>query len=182
MNVRRTVVCVAYLLLAFLAQALLAARMTIGVARPDFLIVAAACIGLLAPMTEGVVYGISAGLLMAVLVGFNYASHIISRASAGWVSAKMGNMMSHENLLTPLIGVAAATLTAQIVTLAMAPMALGPWWRQTLGEILYNAICMMSLYLIVRRLIRPGRPLDSYERRLRKSVKMGIRRRSRVRF
>jgi len=152
-------------------QADVSARVAIGAARPDFLLIAVVCISLLTNATFSIASGLCAGAIAAALSGINYGTFIVTRIAAAWVSTGIAKAMSRQSLLTPLVAIAAATLTERALAFLMAPGSIRASAAQTAGELIYNLALVVPAYLALQPLMRPRRIREPIERRLRRQSK-----------
>lgn len=166
MIVKRVIVFALVIATACVLQGTLSSPISIHHARPDFLILALTCLALLTNPAQGVAAGFCGGLVTAVLSGINYGTFMVSRIAAGWVSGWIGRTMNREALLTPLAGITAATLVSQLIAFIMAPYNPVRWAGLTAGELAYNLVLMIPIYLVLQRIVRPRRTRDRFERKL----------------
>ncbi len=169
MMVKRVIVVTIALVISALLQGSVAVQMAVGPARPDLILIAVVCAGLLTNPAQGISGGLVGGVLMAVQVGTNYGTFIVTRVVAGWVSGVIGRTLHRESLITPLLAIVAATVATQLLAFVMAPSAPKRWALGSLGELVYNVVLVLPVFLTLQRMIRPPRARDPYERRLRRN-------------
>ena len=168
MTLRPIVIGVAFLFLATIAQASYAARIALGFARPDLILIAIVCCGVLTSSTLGLAAGLCGGILTASMTGIDYGTFIASRIAAGWIGAAIPCALHGDSLVTPLAATAAATVAAQIICFAMAPGSLRYWALTSIGELIYNIVLVLPIFIVLRALITPRRGQDRYMRRMRR--------------
>lgn len=166
MSRRLLAATVVFLGLATVAQATFAAMLSVGLARPDLLLITMVCLCVLSPVNAGLGIGLCGGILSAAMSGVDYGSFLASRIAAGWASAAMARAMRADNPLMPLAAVCATTVISQTIFFVMAPDAPVFWAQTSLGELVYNAILALPIYLVVRSLVRPRPRRDPYMRRI----------------
>jgi rod shape-determining protein MreD len=154
--------------LATIAQAAYSARIALGAARPDLLLIAVVCCAVLTSSTLGLAAGLCGGILMASMTGVDYGTFIASRMAAGWIGAAVPRALRRDSLITPVAAMAAATAAVQVICYAMAPGSLRYWAITSLGELIYNVALALPVFLVLRALIRPRRAREPYMRRLKR--------------
>lgn len=158
--VRQTVLAVLLLLLAGVLQGRVAHSMAIGSAQPDFVLVTLACAATLIGGTSGWGLGLWAGLLTAALVPQTLGSFLVSRAAGGAVAGALAGSVIQRSLVVPPLAALAATATAEIIYVLMAPTHhLRAWAAAAGGETLYNMVWAVPVFLLMRR-VGIGRKSD----------------------
>ncbi len=155
--------------LAAVLQGRVAHAVSIHGAQPNLPLVALACSALLVGSTPGLLLGFWAGLLAAVSFPLTYGSLFVSRILAGAFAGGFGRSLIRDNLVVPPVMVFATTLLAELIYLLMAPGQpihhLRRWAEQTGGELLYNTLLALPVYLLLR-LLQVGRQQEDPFRRL----------------
>ncbi|HEY3332256.1 MAG TPA: rod shape-determining protein MreD [Capsulimonadaceae bacterium] len=168
MIAKRLIVFVLTLVVAATLQGSASAAVAIHHARPDFLLIAITCLGLLTSPAQGITAGLCGGVAMGALAGVNYGTFMVSRIAAGWAAGQIGRTMNRESLVTPFVTMLVTTIGAQVIAFVMAPYNPGYWAITSLGELAYNLVLVVPIYAALQRLIRPKRPRDPYVRRIRR--------------
>ena len=157
MTVLRSLVwAILALLLAAALQGRLAHALHVRWAQPDFILVTLGCAATLLGGGRATFLGLWAGLLTAALVPGTFGTFLTSRTLAGALAGWVQRFLIRDSLLVPPLVVLAATLTAEMVYVLMAPgVARHPlrlWLFKVGGEALYNMLFAFPVFWLLRRL------------------------------
>lgn len=160
----RQVLLAAFLLwLAAVLQGRVAHAVAFRGAQPDFPLVLLSSSALLLGSLRGSILGFWAGLLAAASFPAAYGSVFASRIVAGAFAGSLGSSLIRANLLVPPLVTLAATVLAESACTLIAPsFALHHsrrWLLGTGGEVLYNTVLALPVYLGLR-LCRIGQLQD----------------------
>ncbi len=160
---RQVALAAFFLWLAAILQGRVAHEVSIRGAQPDLPLVVLSGSAILVGSMRGSLLGFWAGLLAAVSLPAAYGSVFAGRIVAGALAGSLGSSLIRSNLLVPPLVTLAANLLAEIVSALIAP---GPalhhsrrWLVQTGGEVLYNTVLALPVYLLLR-LCRIGQLRD----------------------
>jgi len=149
--------------LAAILQGRVAHALSIGAAQPDLPLVALSCGSLLVGSARGAVLGFWAGLLAASAFPQTYGSLFVSRILAGAFAGGFGRNLIRDNLVVPPLVVLATSALAELLYVLMVPGLavhhVRRWAEQTGGEVLYNTLLALPVYLFLR-LLQVGRPRE----------------------
>jgi len=149
--------------LAFVLQGRAAHAVSIHGAQPDLPLVVLSCGALLVGSARGAVLGFWAGLLAASVFPQTYGSLFVSRILAGAFAGGFGRNLIRDNLVVPPLVVLATTTLAELLYVLMAPNLavhhVRRWAEQAGGEVLYNTLLALPVYLFLR-LLQVGRQRD----------------------
>jgi len=164
-SIRSTLLVAALLWLAVIGQGTLAHAINIHGVQPDFPLVVLSCGSLLVGGVGGTWLGFWAGLLAAVSFPQAYGSLFFSRIAAGAFAGSVGQNLIRDNMLVPPLVTVASTLLAEMLTALLAPgyvfHHLRHWVMLMGGELLYNALLAIPLFLFLRG-IRVGQVTEDY--------------------
>lgn len=151
------VTIVSLFLLAAIQQAF-AARLSIWGAEPDFLLVGAICLSLLADRSRGAIAGFLAGLAHGALAGSNLAAYAASRAVGGFCASwsKVGGYEIRP-LSVGTVTFAVSILTGVVWMLIGLRSGIGGFLAATIGTAMVNGVLAMPMYALLRRLADPPR-------------------------
>ena len=160
----RQMALAAFLLwLAAVLQGRVAHAMAFRGAQPDLPLVFLCACAILVGSLRGSVLGFWAGLLAAASFPAMYGSLFASRIVAGAFCGSLGSSLIRANLFVPPLVTLAASLLAEGVCTLIAPNPalhhLRRWGMQTGGEVLYNTVLALPVYLGLR-LCRIGQIRD----------------------
>ena len=160
---RQTVLAAFFLWVAVVLQGRVAHAVNIHGAQPDFPLVVLSSSAILVGSLRGSLLGFWAGLLAAVSLPASYGSVFASRIVAGAFAGSLGSGLIRSNFLVPPLVTLAASLLAELACTLIAP---GPalhhshqWLVQTGGEVLYNTVLALPVFLLLR-LCRVGQLWD----------------------
>jgi len=146
--------------LAAILQGRAAHALSIHGAQPDLPLVALSCGSLLVGSARGAALGFWTGLLAASAFPQTYGSLFVSRILAGAFAGGFGRNLIRDNLVVPPLVVLAATVLGELLYVLMAPGLavhhVRRWAEQTGGEVVYNALLALPVYLFLR-LLQVGR-------------------------
>lgn len=160
----RQVMLAAFLIwIAAVLQGRVAHAIAIRGAQPDLPLVVLSGCALLVGSLRGTMLGFWAGLLAAASFSASYGSAFAGRIVTGAFAGSLGSSLIRSNLLVPPLVAFAATLLAEAVGTLIAPSLavhhLRRWLIQTGGEVLYNTVLALPIYLGLR-LCRIGQIRD----------------------
>ena len=142
--------------LAALVQGRGAHAISIRGAQPDLPLVALTCAAFLMGSLPGTGLGFWTGLLAGAAFPSTYGSVFASRIVAGAFAGSFGRSLICDNWIVPPLVVLATTLLAEGVHVLMAPGLAAHDARRWLlllgGELLYNTLLALPLFLLLRRL------------------------------
>lgn len=151
---RQVVLAALFVWLAIIFQGRLAHAIVFRGAQPDFPLVVLASSAILVGSLRGTLLGFWAGLLAAAALPTAYGSVFAGRIAAGAFAGRFGSRLIRTNLLVPPLVTLAASLLAEIVPALVAP---GPalhhprlWLVQAGGEVAYNTVLALPVYLALR--------------------------------
>jgi rod shape-determining protein MreD len=142
--------------------------LSIGPARPDFILTTIACLAAFEEETTGAVFGAWGGLLMgSVMGGLTFGSYLISRTVAGAVCGLFGDRTLNSRTVVGILAAFLGTLCGECLFYVMAPThRVLQWAERVLLECLYDALLAAPLTLLLRRVLlaaprpdRLGRPI-----------------------
>lgn len=153
---RPLVLAVLALLLAAVAQGRLSHAVQFHWAQPDFILLTLACTGVLLGGNRAILLGLWAGLLTSALIPGIYGTLLTSRVLAGGLAGYAARFVIRDSLIVPPLVTLLVTGIAEVVRVLMAP---GPswhpihlWLEKVGGEMLYNALLALPVYVLLRRL------------------------------
>lgn len=160
-----SILLAALLWLAVVCQGSLAHTINIRGVQPDFPLVVLSCGSILVGGVGGTWLGFWAGLLAAVSFPQAYGSLFFSRIAAGAFAGSVGQNLIRDNILVPSLVTIASTLLAEMLTALLAPgyvfHHLRHWVSLTCGELCYNALLAIPVFLFLRG-IRVGQVTEDY--------------------
>lgn len=159
--VRRTVLVIILLVCASAAQSAWANSMTVGGARPDFVLITSLLCSQFCSSIEGASVGFGAGLLSASLAtpfDGGFGSIVVSRtlvcAGVGWLDERV----FRDNAAIAVALVSGGTLLAEGLFYVFDPHFPAVRWARGVGlELIYNVFLTIPIYLIVRLCVRTRR-------------------------
>lgn len=138
-------------------QQVVAARLSIAGAHPDFLLVLLAAGSLFMNRSRAAVLGFFCGLIQGSLAGANLTHYVLSRTIGGFMASWFQNARLEPNLAVAFGTGFFTTLAAQILLMFLAPPRdLVPYLGATIGSAVYNGILVLPVYLFLKSAI--GRP------------------------
>lgn len=165
MLLRRFFILLVLVLLAAVLQAGFSEDVTIGRAHPDFVLVVAACGGVLTGPVRATFTGLWAGLLTAILSDVNYGSLLVSRTVMGILAGWLHHHVIRDSIVVPPLVALAATAVAEIIYFLMAPShGITIWLRSVGGEALYNMALSFPIYFGLRAIGMGPEPVSPFER------------------
>ncbi|MBX5464587.1 MAG: rod shape-determining protein MreD [Clostridia bacterium] len=142
----------------------LAWRLEVAGVRPDFLLVAAALVGLRQGPWRGAAWGLAAGLVADLAVGRLVGLPALWKGLAGWAGGRFARNFYEENLLGPA-AVLPPLAFAQTVSVGLAVGWLAhlpgdPWALLPLGlhAAVYETLVGSAIHVLWPRSGRPARP------------------------
>ena len=167
-SMRHAALSALFVWLACVLQGRVAHSISLGIAEPNFPLVALTCSALLLGSRAGIGLGFLAGLLTASSFPATFGSLFASRIVAGAFAGGLQRSLIRDNVLVPPLVTLAATLIAEVISFVMAPGLsihhLRHWALSLGGEALYNAALALPLHFLMR-LLQIGRlPVDPYAR------------------
>lgn len=155
-GMRGIAVCALTLFVAAVLQQSLAYRVSFLGARPEFMLVALAVLGMFNGRPGGMVIGFFDGLIVGAASGANLQHYIVSRVivglALGWTSsAELPRSVPSAG------GVAcAATVGAQIVLMFFAPPhSIGAFVADTIRTAVYNGVLAIPVYALLKKFVAP---------------------------
>ncbi len=160
---RQMVLAACLLWLAAVFQGRVAHAIAFRGAQPDLPLVFLSVAALLVGSLRGSILGFWTGLLAASSFPAAFGSVFASRIVAGAFSGSFGSALIRSNLLVPPLVTLAASLLAESIAALIAPSFarhhLRRWLIGTGGEVLYNTLLALPVYLLLR-LCRIGQIRD----------------------
>ena len=157
---RHVVLAALIVWLAAILQGRVSHALSIHGAQPDLPLIALSCGALLVGSARGAVLGFWTGLLAASAFPQTYGSLFVSRILAGAFAGGFGRNLIRDNLVVPPLVVLATSILAELLYVLMAPGLavhhVRHWAEQTGGEVLYNTLLALPVYLFLR-LLQIGR-------------------------
>jgi rod shape-determining protein MreD len=147
------------LAVAAVLQMTIAYSLSIGPARPDILLTTLICAGLMLGMTASSAAGVWAGILIATMVGVNFGSFLVSRATVGLLTGYLAEQGLREEIAVPPLATLVATVLCEGIYYLMAPAHRGIWWAERVAlEAVYNAVLSVPITLLLRRMGLKAKP------------------------
>lgn len=137
-------------------QQVVAPRISLFGASPDFLLIALAAGSLFLNRSQGSWLGFACGLIHGALAGANVTHYVISRTTGGFFAG-----WSRTTTLEPNVALAFGTaffltLFSQVLFMFLAPpKELGPYLGATIIAAVYNGVLVLPVYLLLKRTLRP---------------------------
>lgn len=160
---RQMVLAAVLIWLAVILQGRVAHAVAFRGAEPDLPLVVLSSSAILVGSLRGSLLGFWAGLLAAASFPALYGSVFASRIVAGAAAGSLGSSLIRANFLVPPLVTLAASLLAEGVCTLIAPNPalhhLRRWGIQTGGEVCYNTVLALPVYLGLR-LCRIGQIRD----------------------
>lgn len=139
-------------------QQVLPDRVAVLGARPDFLLTATLCLGLLIPAPGSISVGFFTGLFQGAMVGANLAQYILTRMVAGYAASRLSELEIEIGPPLAALFVALGTIAAQILMMFLAPpRSLGGFIGDTIQMAIYNAVIAVPLFAALRPLLKSSR-------------------------
>lgn len=139
---------------AAILQGRVAHAVSIRGAQPDLPLIVLSGSAVLVGSVRGTLLGFWAGLLAAASAPAAYGSFFVSRILAGAFAGSLGSTLIRDNLFVPPLVTLATTLLTEFTCLLMAPgLALHhthSWLTQVGGELIYNTLLALPIYLLLR--------------------------------
>lgn len=137
-------------------QQVLAPRLAIAGAMPDFLIVLLAASSLFMPRASSAAVGFACGLVQGALAGANLMHYVISRSIAAFLTSWPQNQRLEPNAMLAFGTAFFLTLVSQILFMFLAPpRQLMPYLGATIVSAAYNGVLVLPVYFPLRRLVKP---------------------------
>jgi len=149
---RQVVLIVFLLLLAAALQGLFAVSLRIGGAQPSLPIVLLACAASLLGEARGAFLGLWTGLLIVSMTPDHPGSILTSTIFSGVFAGLLQRTFARDSPFVPPLVVFATTIFQQGVFVLMNPHHLRLWAFSTLGEVIYNTILALPVYMLLRRI------------------------------
>jgi cell shape-determining protein MreD len=157
-STRGVLVAIVCLYFAAALQQTFAYRIAIFGAAPDFLLLCAIALGMLAGRTKAALAGFAAGLLHGALAGANIAAYTISRSFAAFVASWTKHIGYEVTLGAVAVITFLCTIIGEIAWMFMGVRSgIGAFLGATIGTALYNAVLVIPLYALLRRVVDPPR-------------------------
>ncbi len=148
------VVCVLYLMTAFVLDMVLARRIEFHGVRPDLTMAALVPLALTVRRTGGAFLGLLAGALQGSCVSLYMGSFAVSRALAGWTVGLLEQRLFRDSLIVAAAAGLIASLTADSAFFLFAPQPQSAlYWLGALGRAAWTALLVIPNALLVRRLL-----------------------------
>lgn len=142
------------LVVAAILQFVVAPRISVFGAAPEFTLIVAFCLSLLVRQSLGAVTGFVSALLTGALSGSTLTAYVFTRSLACFGLATASDLEPSPK--SAAIAVAGTTLLTQIVLMFVAPTAdLGEYVRVTFIQAILNGILAWPTYAGLQRLVRP---------------------------
>lgn len=155
-------VCVLYLLAAFVLDMVLARRIEFLGVRPDLTMAALVPLALTVRRKGGAFLGLLAGALQGSCVSLYLGSFAVSRALAGWTVGLLEQRLFRDSLIVAAAAGLIGSLTADGAFYLFAPQPQsGLYWLVALGRAGWTALFVIPNALLVRRLL-PLTPQPAY--------------------
>ena len=151
----RQVALAAFLIwLAAVLQGRVAHAVSIRGAQPDLPLVVLSGSAILVGSVRGSLLGFWAGLLAAASLPVAYGSVFAGRIAAGAFAGSLGSSLIRSNLLVPPLVTLMASIVAEIISALIDPSRAlhhsHRWLIQTGGEILYDTLLALPVFLLLR--------------------------------
>ena len=144
-------------IMAILQQVLPDRAAVLG-ARPDFLLTATLCLGLLIPAPQSIAVGFFTGLFQGAMVGANLAQYIVTRMVSGYVASRVSELEIEIGPPLAALCIAVGTVGAQILMMFLAPpRSLGGFIGDTIETAIYNGVIAMPLFAVLKPLLKKER-------------------------
>lgn len=138
-------------------QQVVAARLAIAGASPDFLLSGLAAASLFLPRSRAALLGFFCGLIHGSLAGANVTHYVISRTVSGFLASWLQNTRIEPNFVVAFVTGFLTTLFAQILLMFLAPPRdLLAYLGATIGSAVYNGLLVLPVYFVLKSFI--GRP------------------------
>lgn len=145
--------------LAVVFQQALPDRMAVFGARPDFVLTAAICLGLLLPAPGCIIVGFFAGLGHSATIGANLVQYVFSRSLASYGASRISELEIEIGGILAAVAVLVGTLGAQLVMMFLAPpRSVGGFIGDTIQTAIYNAVIAAPLYVGLSQFLKKERP------------------------
>jgi LytS/YehU family sensor histidine kinase len=165
MILRRFILLLGLILLAAIIQAGFGNDVSIMRAKPDLILVVAACGGVLTGPVRATISGLWAGILTAALSPVNYGSILVSRTAMGILAGWIHNHVIRDSIVVPPLVVLGGTLTTEVIYFLMAPTHnIHAWVRILGGEVIYNVALSFPVYFGLRALGMGPEEVSPFER------------------
>lgn len=148
----RPVVVLAIFMLALSLQTTVLSGISISGVKPDLVLVATLCIGLLTGPGTGAVLGAVAGMMEGYAQGMHLGTLGFSRSLASFLAGTVETHVQSDHVVVPTLTVMIGSLAAHAVYFVMAPeFPLMRPLRIALIETLLNMIFTPPLFMILAR-------------------------------
>lgn len=143
-------------------QLALAPNIAIAGAKPNFLLVAVVCAGVLAGSRTGVIVGFSAGLLYDLIAQGPFGTMIITLALVGFVVGYFARGLMLESMGMTIVVFVVSTLFAEFVDAVLLTIAgvnssfLTALYMNVLPSALYDTVFAIICFLIMRHFMAPA--------------------------
>src|SRR5579883_1807411 len=163
MILRRFLLLLTFVLVAAILQAGFGNDVSVMKAKPDLILVVAACGGVLTGPVRATLTGLWAGILTASLSPVNYGSILVSRTLMGILAGWLHHHVIRDSIIVPPLVVLVGTVTAEVIYFLMAPTHNIHAWAKLLGgEILYNMALSFPIYFGLRAIGMGPEPVSPF--------------------
>jgi len=129
---------------------------TVFGARPLFILVFVACMGMVNRPAWGAGAGFLAGIVEGSLAGANLTQYVTSRALTGFCVAWVRSTDLQFGVILAAIGTLLSTLGANAILMIFAPPAdIGSFIRATIFSAMYNGVLAMPLFAVLQHFAKP---------------------------
>ncbi|MCW5934032.1 MAG: rod shape-determining protein MreD [Fimbriimonadia bacterium] len=153
---KRIIVIALIILFAVSAQGVWATAMQVGVAAPDFTLLALAFIALQTQPATGATAGFFIGLMQGALSAQTLGSYALSRVFGGFIVGWLPVWFERSHILMTLTACIMAVVVSETALFLLAPRNdFVDWILRVGGKIVYNIVLALPVYAIIKRLIPP---------------------------
>ncbi|MHB8635700.1 MAG: hypothetical protein ACYC96_04420 [Fimbriimonadaceae bacterium] len=149
-------VCAGILFVAAVLQQALAFRLAVFGARPDFMLVALAVLGMFASRSGGMVLGFVDGLVVGAMSGANLQHYVASRTLTGLLIGWVSSAEVPRTIPAAAIAAAGVTVVAQLTLMFLAPPhSITPFLTDTIRGAVYNGVLAIPVYALLKKIVAP---------------------------
>lgn len=133
---------------------LIATRMAVFGAVPDFVLVAVIVLSLFGTRSVDTGIGFVGGLFQGAMAGANLAGYVVSRTVTAFLVGWLGRAQLNASYWLAALVAVFGTMVAQILLLFVAPTpAIGSFLLATIGTAIYNGVLAMPVFALLRRVL-----------------------------
>ena len=149
-------ICALTLLVAAVLQQSLAYRLSVFGARPDFMLIALAVLGMFTNRPGGIALGFFDGLIVGAVANANMQHYVASRTLTGLLLGWTSSVELPRSVPAAGLVAAAVTLFAQLTLMFLAPPhSIAAFLADTIRGAVYNGVLAIPVYALLKKFLAP---------------------------